>query len=129
MKPITIIRIEHKESGLGIFQTKGKTGKRDFFGPLSLIEELPLKRLCSRHNEKFPSPCNDLNRYIKDDEFCAFKSIEQVQQWITPREINILTNNDFRILELKVTNYTIGNYQILFYKDSIIKSRDITHIF
>lgn len=130
MKPITIIRIEHKDSGLGIFQAKGKTGKKDTFRErLNLFEELSLKRLSNRHQNKFPSPYRDLGRYAEKEEFCAFKSIEQVQQWITPREIKILVNNGFKILELKVTKYTVGKYQVLFYKDSITKSRDITHIF
>lgn len=132
MKPITIIRIEHKESGLGIFQTRSNKGKWNIFiGKPFLIDQLPLKRLQTRHEDSFPAPFKDslITRDAKDNEFCAFKSIEQVQQWITPREIKVLTANNFKILELKVTNYTVGEYQVLFYKDSIVKSRDITHIF
>lgn len=132
MKPITIIRIEHKESGLGMFQTRSNKGRWNIFtGQPYLIDQLPLKRLNNRHEKLFPAPFKDslINRDALNDEFCAFKSIEQVQKWITPREIKILVNNGFRILELKVTNYTVGEYQVLFYKDSIVKSRDITHIF
>lgn len=115
----TIIRIEHK-NGIGIFRNKASHSNDN----LSCL----LNKLFKRH-DKFPIPYDDGNLDIYKDHlnwYCAYKSIEQLKQWITYEELLILINNDFKVLILNISNYQEGTYQILYTKESILNSNDIT---
>lgn len=121
----TIIRIEHI-SGDGIFGAKNPNGNwvlnRDTFECYSALS--------GKHSD-FPTPYEDkgIGRVINDDEYCAFKSIEQVQQWIEKDWFYGLVNNDFKVLMLDVSECVIGEYQVLFKKENILQSKDITNLF
>ena len=122
----TIIRIEHK-SGYGIFRAVNRLGN-------CIIDSKKagktFNKLQVRHFE-FPTPHRDskISRFIEDNEFCAFKSIEQVQQWITKDEIIALTKLDFKVLMLDVSECIEGEYQIIYEKENILQSKDITNLF
>lgn len=122
----TIIRIEHK-SGYGIFRAVNRLGN-------CIIDtkknESKFKLLYRRHLD-FPTPSRDskIDRDIETEEFCAFKSIEQVQQWITKDEIIALTKLDFKVLMLDVSECIEGEYQIIYEKKNILQSKDITNLF
>ena len=122
----TIIRIEHK-SGNGIFRAVNRLGNY-------IIDSKKVgktfNKLQIRHFE-FPTPYGDskISRFINEDEFCAFKSIEQVQQWITKDEIIALTKLDFKVLMLDVSECIEGEYQIIYEKKNILQSKDITNLF
>ena len=122
----TIIRIEHK-SGYGIFRAVNRLGN-------CIIDSKKagktFNKLQIRHFG-FPTPHDDskINRFIQDNEFCAFKSIEQVQRWITKDEIIALTKLDFKVLMLDVSECIEGEYQIIYEKENILQSKDITNLF
>lgn len=120
----TIIRIEHK-SGKGIFTTK--VNRRGNY----LDEKYKWANELIERHDKFPAPYEDIliNRNIKEDEFCAFKSIEQLQEWITKDEIKRLSKHNFKVLLIDVSECVIGEYQILYKKTDIIQSKDITNLF
>jgi hypothetical protein len=128
----TIIRIEHKSDGFGMFRSKLKDGDDN---PSRVEvgddEDDILFELGKRHNDGFYTPFGDgldMNLGFKE-WFCAFKSIEQIQQWILPDEFKVLLDNDFQILLLTVTEYQEGNHQIIFTKESITSSQDISTLF
>ena len=120
----TIIRIERPD-GIGMFRND-----------VSVYNIPELNSLANRHSHgNFPIPYDDtklgeLSCY-KDDKnwFCAYKSIEQLQQWIKPEEFQYLFNNDYKLLLLDVTEYQEGEYQILYTKESILNSKDISNLF
>lgn len=130
-KSKTIIRIEHKSDGFGMFRSKlnecddNPTRVEVGGGGNDILEELWL-----RHNN-FNTPYKDgLDMGLRFKEwFCAFKSIEQIQQWILPDEFQVLLDNNFHILLLIVTEYQEGDHQIVFTKESIISSQDISSLF
>ena len=119
----TIIRIEHS-SGYGIYRATDKVGN-----DIVKIDDPIFKELITRHYD-FPTPILDVGlRFINSSEFCAFKSVEQLQQWITKEEIQELSKLDFKVLMLDVSAYREGKYQILYQKKDIIQSKDITNLF
>jgi len=120
----TIIRIEHK-SGKGIF--RARINRR---GDCLDDKFKWADKLFDRHSD-FPTPYRDslINRPIEEDEFCAFKSIEQLQEWITKDEIKKLSKHNFKVLIIDVSECIVGEYQILYKKTDIIQSGDITSLF
>lgn len=130
MKPITVIRIEYND-GYGIFFKKlwDKNGVPYAHRPYYVEKDLP--ELWKRHLELFNWPDED-NLDVKRDNkeyFCAFKSIEDFDYWITKDELAHLIHLGFKVLSLTVTDYQIGEHQVVYTKESIIKSKDITHLF
>lgn len=118
----SIIRVEHPESGKGIF-------RHDLFD-LNSDNQRVYDEMCDRHNS-FPTPYEDqhINRFIRTNEFCAFKSIEQIQQWIQPNEFQVIIELGFKIYLLDVSECTIGEYQILYKKEHILQQKDISNLF
>lgn len=124
----TIIRIERPD-GIGMFMNDCG------------VYEIPeLEDCADRHGwGQFPKPQRDINvenkflhlNITKDNKewFCAYKSIEQLQQWIKPNEFKHLFNNAYKVLLLDVTEYQEGEYQILYTKESILNSKDISNLF
>lgn len=119
MSTIKIIRIEHYEDGLGPFTYSSDTNVLiDFWG---------------RHNKLFPLPQNDIGieRDIHVNEYCGYKSIEELRSWVKPNEIKKLIDLGFRIMlyEMSELKCTIGDYQVIFFKDEHISVKDITELF
>jgi len=122
----TIIRIEHLD-GIGLFQDYHKSTN---FRPHSVFDIC--EDLGERHqNGNFPVPSRDNLDINKEDKewFCAYKSIDQLQQWVKKDEFQILFENNYKVLLLDVTEYQEGEYQIVFTKESIIQTKDISNLF
>lgn len=122
---ITVVRIEHPEDGDGLFNSLN-----DFSLPrnleLSFIEQL------NKKHRKFPRPVEDegIERDpIRDKEFCAFFSIEQLQKWIEPDWFEEIKELGFKILMIELSEAVVGEYQVLFKKEHIIKTKDISDLF
>ena len=118
----TILRVEHHKSGNGILRSRDKNRKYYSNRPR-------LRSLIYRHGD-FPNPFND--RLLGDVnilEFCAFKSIDQFQEWVTKGEIKILISFGFKIYLIDVSEARIGEYQVLYKKENILQSKDITNMF
>jgi hypothetical protein len=121
---IDVIRVEHPD-GYGMFRSYDK----DHNIRSHSVDEI-CHDLCIRHYD-FNEPSGDglnLDRDSKD-WFCAYKTIEQIQEWVKPEEFKILFDNDYKIYVLSVSEYQIGESQIIYTKDSILNKRDISTLF
>ncbi len=112
----TIIRFE-MPNGIGIFNNTE-------FTPYSVID---------RHR-KFPTIWQDngfenIGVIITKDYFCAYKTIEQVQQWIMKDEIISLINNGCNILMLDVSEFIEGEFQTIYKKEHIVSNKIINSLF
>jgi hypothetical protein len=115
MKILQVVRIEHPEVGKGMFTHKRPEN---------------LKSLYKRHSDSFPTPYTDKGiNYFDGDWFCAYKTLEQFNQWVTHEEVNILLNLGFRIYLLDLNSYQIGEFQVVFKKEGIISKKDISELF
>lgn len=120
---IELIRIEHPESGKGIFQHHftEHEGLQSFFDrhynlpcPFSFKESDEMK-------EAFGSGSNDW--------FCAYKSFEQLLDWIKVGEFQKIIDAGFKFYIIQIKTCIIGNYQAIFKKEDIIEKIDITDLF
>ena len=59
--------------------------------------------------------------------YCAFLSVEQLQEWIYQDELELLIKFGLRVYELEVNEYQAGHYQIVYTKESIKSKTDITN--
>ncbi len=114
---IQIIRIEHKDSGKGLFRHLDVCWQE-------------LTELFERHC-KFKTPGADgLNIRQSDKEwFCAYKTLEQFQNWILKEEIPIILAHGYDIWLLEVTEYQEGRDQVIFTKESIQNLRNLNDLF
>lgn len=116
-----IVRIENENDGLGVFRSHVKN-----------VDDLPTelcRNIYHRHS-RFPTPNKDKKLgSIDSDEFCAFKSINQLKRWFTKKELVEINKIGFKILLLDVSNYAIGTNQILYKKKDIISIIDISELF
>jgi hypothetical protein len=119
----TIIRIEHS-SGWGIF--RAHDGDYNVIAKQFTFWE----DLLEKHRD-FPTPSNDdlIDRWIEDYEFCAFKSIEQIHNWFDKEWFSEMTTLGFKVLMLDVSECIIGEYQVLYKKENVLQSKDITNLF
>ncbi len=115
---IIVIRVESK-NGIGMFRQDSSYER----APISVI---------MRHAESFNTPSEDglsLNLFSKN-WFCAYKSLEQISNWIlTKEEFHYLIGRGFRIYALTVEEFQVGKHQVVFTKESIVKKLDITELF
>ena len=121
-----IIRVEHFD-GVGVFRVHLDGITREH----SCVHQFSLENLMERHR-KFPVPyCDNELDLNKDDKnwFCGYKSIKQIQEWIFEEEFYTLKNLGYKIWLIEVDEYQIGNYQVLFTKESVIRKEDITGLF
>lgn len=117
---ITVVRLERR--GNGIFRPSNR----------SIYNSAIAKRTYARHNGgSFPLPeAENLNMFKGyRDWFCAYKTIEQLQAWIHKDEIDFFISKGFKVLMLDVEEYQEGEMQVIFTKESIISSKDVTSLF
>lgn len=115
-----VVRIEHPEDGWGLFRSYDRNVASRIKG---------LEKFIERYMYSFPTPYDELRRWITDREFCAFHSVEQIKEWITPDEINVILNHKFKIYELELSDVIICEYQCFFKKEDIINKIDISDKF
>jgi len=117
MEALKIVRIEYL--GVGIFCS-----------PNVHCMHPIVREVYNRHND-FPNPMNEGLNLWKDNKewFCAYKTVEQVQQWLRKVEIQYFTTLGFRVYLLTVNEYQMGDYQVIFTKDSIVSKEDVTSLF
>ncbi len=124
---IQIIRIEHPSDGYGIFRSKCTEDEQNN----KELYDLSMS-VCDRHGDhKFNTPMNDNIDLWKDNKqwFCAYKTIEQLIEWITLEEIKLIIKHGFSVLLLEVTEYQEGTDQVIFTKGSIQDSRNLNDLF
>lgn len=119
---ISAIRIEHSD-GQGMFTSihylTGKCRK-------TVYEFLP--SVSERH---YAFPCLKKEMHYKNskDNFCAYKTIEQLNEWILPDEITVLIDKGYKIYLLDLSEAIVTDYQVIFKKEHIIHKKDITQLF
>lgn len=118
----TIIRIEH-ECGNGLWMAVNKNNYTVICKGFSFYNELYGK------HSRFPVPRLDGLLNIQDDEYCAFKSIEQIQQWIEKDWFKEIVEFGFKIWMIDVSVWREGEYQVLFKKKDIVSKKDISELF
>lgn len=116
----TIIRIEH-QCGNGLWKAQNSEYVNLFY--LFSFSE----KLMNKHN-LFPIPEQE-GLILEEDDYCAFKSIEQIQQWIESKWFKEIINAGFNILMLDVSEWKEGEHQILFKKKHILSSKIINQLF
>ena len=118
----TLIRIQHN-NGKGLFRALDTKGE-------CILESLHCYEALTYKHWEFPSPLEDnLLNGISKKEFCAFKSIEQVKQWIEPEWFNEIIKAGFKVLLLDVSDCREGEYQILYKKEDVLQTKDIPELF
>ena len=117
-----IVRVEYTD-GNGIFWAADEK-KND------IVTWENFENLLDRHGS-FPTPYTDklLKGDISEEDFCAFKTIAQLQEWVTEEELKSLASLGFKILLLDVSEAKTGEYQILYKKKNILQTKDITQLF
>lgn len=116
---ITIVRFE--KEGVGIFRQSSK-----------YYNHIIAKKTYDRHAmENFPTPyMEELDLYKDGQEwFCGYKSVEEFQLWVQKEEILFFVGEGFRILLLEVEEYQKGEKQVIFTKEFVTSSKDITSLF
>lgn len=119
MNTIKVVRIT--KDGLGIFSPKVVDSFREDYRYVNL----------NKRHQNFNTPQEDFLDIRKEgfEWFCTYKSVGQLQQWNTFDEINMLIEKGFSVLMLEVSEYQIGEHQIIFTKESIVKTVDISNYF
>ncbi len=84
----SLYRVQN-EQGIGPYWAEDKSGR--------------IQDLLYAHNnsaEIHPDPGQDGYSIRDDNEFCAFSTMEQLNDWFTPDEFAMLQEEDFEIIEL-----------------------------
>jgi hypothetical protein len=133
-KKITVrtqcVRIEHPLTGIGIWRSKDEEGNY-------LIDTMPsYERFCKRHErfltmyaEFYGSEYIGRKPKLLEEHFCAFKSIDQLLEWVLPKELKEMIELDFRVYLIETSECLEGEFQIAFRKEAIIEKKDITQLF
>ncbi len=123
---ISIIRIEAPD-GYGIFSDMDSNKReRTIKNMFDLIQTVH-----NRHT-RFPTPILDNKMDVNKDNkeyFCAYKNLRQLKQWIKPYELKIIIEEGYNVFRLIVTDYQVGEHQIIYTKESILKSKNINSLF
>lgn len=121
-KETQVIRIEHAD-GYGIFRSQNVNGDYRW----NVFDDVSTRQLVSRH-DNFPTPWSE-GRSINTNEFCGFKTLDQIKEWFTSEELRYIMGRDFKIYLLKVSQCFVGNCQVVFEKERIITKEDISNLF
>lgn len=129
----TAIRIEHPSDGYGIFAEYLRNYEGECISGrnsdivLTNNDEEMLHFWC-RHSS-FNNPKQDGLSFKSGEHYCAFKSVEQLQEWVTNDELKYIASKGYRVYKLELSDCQIGRDNIIFTPDHIIKKEDITSIF
>jgi hypothetical protein len=131
----TIIRVEHKESGFGMFRHLNvETG----WCANEVVPDL-MDRHCNFLGmfEDFQYVYDISKGYVSLEEryaimknyHCAYKTLEQFNQWVASDEIRILIDNGFNVLMITVTDFIEGRDQIFYRKVDAVETKIINDLF
>lgn len=127
------IRIEHPDSGEGLWRT-------NVDDVCVLRNHSEFNKIQERHGnpDKFPTLCQDdvliEQVYAKDistrDYYFAFLSLDQLKEALTSEELKECINSlGFRVLLLELSDCIASPFQIIFKKEDVLNSEDISFMF
>lgn len=127
------IRIEHPDSGEGLWRT-------NVDDKCVLCNHSQFYKIEERHGnpDKFPTLYQDdvliEQVYAKDistrDYYFAFLSLDQLKEALTSEELKECINSlGFRVLLLELSDCIASPFQIIFKKDDVLNSEDISFMF
>ena len=129
------IRIEHPESGEGLWRAKTKKGN------YVIEEHSQHDRIQERHRDssKFPTLHQDVKLqnqleekeiYDTSEYYFAFLSLDQLKEALTAEELKECINSlGFRVLLLELSDCIASPFQIIFKKEDVFNSEDISFMF
>ena len=127
------IRIEHPDSGEGLWRT-------NVDDVCVLRNHSEFNKIQERHGnpDKFPTLYQDdvliEQVYEKDisirDYYFAFLSLDQLKEALTSEELKECINSlGFRVLLLELSDCIASPFQIIFKKEDVLNSEDISFMF
>lgn len=120
-----VIRLQDK-TGTGIFQTN--IFKKYGYG--NSVDKAHWNMML-RHND-FNTPQRDLGieeKFIEGTHRCAYKSLDQLQEWIPRKEIKKFIRRGIVVLCHTVSDCFIGEHQICYDPIYITSTEDISELF
>jgi hypothetical protein len=120
-----ILRVENIQDGYGMFWNFDQNWETRYF-----INNDVFVTISYRH-QSFNTPQEDNLNINKDNKqwFCAYKGVDQFQNWVSSEQIKEIVSYGFRVLLLEVGEFQEGEHQVIYTKESIINSEDITQLF
>jgi hypothetical protein len=112
-----IIRLEHPIDGIGIFISRYT---------FNLYETEIGNIIKERHEEM--KIAHDIKGFTTK-HYCAYKNIEDLNKWILPSELKHLIERGIKVLLLDVFNVIEDENQVLYLKEDIFSSKNITSLF
>lgn len=116
------IRVEDSE-GIGIFRSSltfdGYTPKNDV-----------ADRIDNAHM-RFKTPYNEpkLEDTFSEKHRCAYRTIVQMNSWLSSCDIQDLKNLGFKIYLLELSDFKEGDFQIIYEPKDIVNKKDISELF
>lgn len=125
-----VLRIEHPSNGAGPCR-QDWTSEMFMKMNVDYYQKGRLDAFRRRHNHKLTLPQYDYTLLwtIREDEFCAFLTLEQLQDIIKPEELAIILSYGFKVYILELSDYREGVDQVLYQKECVISQTDITDLF
>lgn len=118
-----IVRVENDYDGNGFFCSRNPCDTDTcVFTAFSFTNDL------DRKHKDFPGPFRD-GLFRQENDFCAFKSIEDLQKWIKPEWFEEIFSFGFKVWLIAVSKYEEGIFQIIFKKEDILHKEDISALF
>lgn len=127
---INAIRIEH-ENGWGIFRYDQKNDYQRVIHSIDFQETY--MRICDRHcrfkTRSADFPKNYENESSLDQYYCAYKTLDQLREWVLTREIQVLIKNGFTVYLYELNECLYGEDQLFFKLENVIDKRNINSLF
>lgn len=120
-----VIRIEHKDTGIGVFRAYNHSDKRNLYR----------ERFDCMANriQLMPEPCDEIwnlnPRLMFENKnlVCAFSKIEHLTTYIVARELRELVREwNMRIYEIEVDTPYVGRQQVVYERGTEKYKKDIT---
>lgn len=122
-----IIRIEHTD-GIGMFRLCDLNYDYRPHSIYNLRDIETWAEELSQQHERFEILPIDIPD-SSDEHFCAYKTIEQLQEWCTNEQIRQLIKAGYSVYLIEVSDCLEGKYQIAYKISDIISKTNMNSLF
>ena len=127
-----IVRIEHPETGCGLFRSYYRTKKGNVINHFSKLPSDMQESIFNKH-KSFLTPFEDkkLGCWLDEDEVCGFKSVRQLKYWLTKEQIKEVISIGFKVYLINIGAWVVreGKQQIVFDNTFVDEKTDISKLF